>query len=77
MIRHAELEFGSGLLQPIKHAGVARQIVDHQFAATRERGDPRPEPQIVAERAERMKDGALQPPSRAPSSAPWRTACCR
>ena len=60
--RHAEQKLGAGLLEPVEQARAARQIVDDQFAAAGERGDQRAEPEIVAERAQRVEHGALQPP---------------
>jgi len=53
MSRHTKKKLGGGLLQPSDKASATPQIVDDQFAAARERGDQRTEPQIVAERAER------------------------
>jgi hypothetical protein len=51
MGRHTEQELGAGVLQPIKQALAAGQIVNDKFATPGQRGDQRTEPEIVAERA--------------------------
>ena len=62
MGRHAEQKRGAGLLQPVDQAGAARQVVHHQFAAGRQCRHQRAEPEIVAERAQRVEHRALQMP---------------
>ncbi len=56
--RHADQEAGAGLEQAVEQAGAARQVVDHQLGADRERGDQRAQAEIVAERAQRVDDRA-------------------
>jgi hypothetical protein len=60
--RDAEQKRRAGLLEPVDQAGAAREVVHHKFAAGRQCGDQRAEPEIVAERAQRVEHRALQMP---------------
>jgi len=60
--RHAEQELRTRLLQPVEQAMAARQIVHHQLAAGRQRGNQRAEAEIVAQRAQRIEHLAIECP---------------
>ena len=68
---------GAGLGQPIEQARAARQVVNDQFAAARQRGDQALRARDCGSAGSACRARRARAASRAPSCARWRAACCR
>ena len=77
MRRHPEKEFGAGFFQSVHQAGIARQIVQHDFAAAGQRGDQGAEAEVMRQRTAACRAQPRPDASRAPSCGRWRATCCR
>jgi hypothetical protein len=62
MRRHPEEKFGADLFQSVHQAGIARQIVQHDFAAAGQCGDQGAEAEVMRQRTQRVERSLVQMP---------------